>query len=420
MKKLLAMGMAVVMTAVTLTGCGNAASDYLLDEKYSDYVKLCDYKGVEATKVMFEITDAQVQEEIEMYLYDEATYDAVTDRGVEMGDYVNLDYIATWEGKELEDYSSEDDDIMVGEGYVYTEVEEALIGMKTGEEKTVEVTLTEEYADVDDVGKELSVKVTVNEISVENIPEYNEEYVKEYTDFDTTEEYEKYIRQELQEATEEEYKSVAVEEIMAYIVDNSEFDGYPQELYDLCKENYDSSNEYYASMWGMELEEYLDMYGLDEKTQQQEIVDNVNYELVIGAIAQAEGIKCTDKEISDFIKDIYEDYGYESEEEFSEDYTDEDVGYEIVYEKVIDFLYENATFHEISEQEYQQQQEQEYIFEEEGFFDDESLENATFLEDEGLEEDSDSVEEPEIQIVDTSEDEEVNLEVEDSSDTEEE
>lgn len=415
MKKLLAMGMVVVMTAVTLTGCGSSSSDYLLDEKYSDYVKLCDYKGVDATKVVFEITDAQVQEEIEMYLYDEATYDVVTNRGVEKGDYANIDYIATWEGEELEDYSGEEEDIMVGEGYVYSEVEDALIGMKTGEEKTVEVTLTEEYADVDDVGKELSVKVTVNEITVENIPEYNEEFVKTYTDFKTIEEFEESIREELKESTEEEYKSAAVQEIMAYIVDNSEFDGYPQELYDLCKDSYDSSNEYYAAMWGMELEEYLDMFGLDEEAQKQEIIDNVNYELVIGAIAQAEGIKCTDKEISDFIKEVYEDYGYESEEEFSEDYTNDDVGYELVYEKVVDFLYEKATFHEISEEEYLQQQEQESMVEEEAFFGDEDMEDS-----EVLEEDSDSDEEPEIQIENTSDNEELNLEVDDSADAEEE
>lgn len=409
MKKRLAMGMVVIMTAAALTGCGGAASDYLLDEKYSDYVKLCDYKGVEATKVVFEITDEQVQEEIQMYLYDDVSYDVVTDRGVEIGDYANIDYIATLDGKESEDYSGEQEDVMVGEGYIYPEVEDALIGMKTGEEKTVDVTLTEEYADEDDVGKKLSIKVTLNEISVENLPEYNEEYVKTYTDYKSMEKYEESIRQELQESAEEEYKYVAVEEIMTYLVDNSEFDGYPQELYDSCKENYDSSNEYYAAMYGMELDEYFEQLGLDEETQQQEIVDNVNYELVIGAIAQAEGIKCTDKEISDFIKDIYEDYGYESAEEFSEDYTDEDVGYEIVYEKVIDFLYDNATFHEISEEEYLQQQEAEYM-----------IEDEDMMEDDSPEEDEDSLEGPEIEIGNLFEGEDLNLEIDDSSGAEEE
>lgn len=387
MKKILTMGMIVVMLASGLTGCGKASSEYLLDEKYSDYVKLCDYKGVEATKVNFTITDEQVKEQIDMSLYDNATYDPITDRGVQKGDYVNIDYVATLDGAESEDYSGEDEDAMIGEGFLYPEMEEALVGMKTGEKKDVEAVLTEDFALADeDVGKKLSIKLTLNEISVEIVPEYNEEYVKEYTDYDTMEKYEESVKKELTESSEEEYKSVSVDEIMAYLVDNSQFSGYPQELYDKCKENYDSANEYYASMYGMELDEYLDMFGLDEETQKQEILDSVNYELVVGAIAQAEGMDCTEKEISDFIKESYAEYGYASEEEFSEDYTDEDIGYELLYQKVMDFLYDNASFKEISEEEYLKQQEEE--------------EAAEDMEEDFEEEDSEEEEgeEPEIEI----------------------
>lgn len=389
MKKTQALGLTAVLMAALLSGCGNTSSEYLLDVKYSKYVKLCNYKGVEATKVKFDITEADVQEQIEQNLYDYVTYDVVTDRGIETGDYANIDYVATLDNEEAEGYSGEGEDILVGEGYIYPEVEEALVGMKTGEDKTVGVTLTDEYAEEEDIGKKLSVKVTLNEISVENLPEYNEEFVQENTDFDTMEEYEESVKKELQESKEEEYKYVAAEEIMAYLVDNSEFDGYPQELYDECKENYDSSNEYYASMYGMELEDYLDTFGLDEETQKQDIEDNVQYEIVVGAIAQAEGMDCTEKEITDFIKDVYADYGYESEDAFSADYSDDEIGYELIYEKVIDFLYENAKFNEISEEEYLQEQEQE-------------------------------LPEEDMQLEDGSDGDTLDVEIDDSSDTEEE
>lgn len=387
MKKTQALGLTAVLMAALLSGCGNTSSEYLLDVKYSKYVKLCNYKGVEATKVKFDITEADVQEQIEQNLYDYVTYDVVTDRGIETGDYANIDYVATLDNEEAEGYSGEGEDILVGEGYIYPEVEEALVGMKTGEDKTVGVTLTDEYAEEEDIGKKLSVKVTLNEISVENLPEYNEEFVQENTDFDTMEEYEESVKKELQESKEEEYKYVAAEEIMAYLVDNSEFDGYPQELYDECKENYDSSNEYYASMYGMELEDYLDTFGLDEETQKQDIEDNVQYEIVVGAIAQAEGMDCTEKEITDFIKDVYADYGYESEDAFSADYSDDEIGYELIYEKVIDFLYENAKFNEISEEEYLQEQE---------------------------------LPEEDMQLEDGSDGDTLDVEIDDSSDTEEE
>lgn len=403
MKKTLALGLTVVMMAASITGCGNTSSQYLLDVNYSKYVKLCNYKGVEATKVKFDVTETDIQEQIDQDLYDYVTYDVVTDRGIEIGDYANIDYAATLDGEETEDYSGEGEDILVGEGYIYPEVEEALVGMKTGEDKTVEVSLTDEYAEEEDVGKKLSVKVTLNEISVENIPEYNEEFVKDNTDFDTIEEYEESVKKELQESKEEEYKYAAGEEIMSYLIDNSEFDGYPQELYDECKENYDSSNEYYASMYGMELQDYLDAFGLDEETQKQQIEESVYYEVVVGAIAQAEGIDCTEQEIADFIKDVYADYGYESEDAFSADYTDDDIGYEIVYEKVIDLLYENAKFKEISEEEYLQEQENDLYFE----------------EGEVLDEDTDRLEE-DIQIEDGSDGDILDVEIDDSSDSEEE
>ena len=412
MKKTLALGLSVVMMAGLLSGCGNTSSQYLLDVKYSKYVKLCNYKGVEATKVNFDVTEDDVQGQIEENLYDYVTYDVVTNRGIETGDYANIDYAATLDGEEAEDYSGEGEDILVGEGYIYPEVEEALVGMKTGEDKTVEVSLTDEYAEEEDVGKKLSVKVTLNEISVENVPEYNEEFVKENTDFQTMEEYEEAVKKELQESKEEEYKYAAAEEIMAYLMDNSEFDGYPQELYDECKENYDSSNEYYASMYGMELQDYLDMFGLDEETQKQEIEENVQYEIIIGAIAQAEEIDCTEQEIADFIKDVYADYGYESEDAFSADYSDDEIGYELIYEKVMELLYENAEYKEISEEEYLLEQQQDMYFDEDEVSDgeEETLEDG---------EEQDSLEEG-IQLENGSDGDTLDVEIDDSSDTEEE
>ncbi len=412
MKKTLALGLTVVMMAGLLSGCGNTSSEYLLDVKYSKYVKLCNYKGVEATRVKFDVTEDDVQGQIEENLYDYVTYDVVTNRGIETGDYANIDYAATLDGEEAEDYSGEGEDILVGEGYIYPEVEEALVGMKTGEDKTVEVSLTDEYAEEEDVGKKLSVKVTLNEISVENVPEYNEEFVKENTDFETMEEYEEAVKKDLQESKEEEYKYAAAEEIMAYLIDNSEFDGYPQELYDECKENYDSSNEYYASMYGMELQDYLDMFGLDEETQKQEIEENVQYEIVIGAIAQAEKIDCTEQEIADFIKEVYADYGYESEDAFSADYSDDEIGYELIYEKVMDLLYENAEYKEISEEEYLLEQQEDMYNEEDGVSDgaEETLEDG---------EEQDSPEEG-IQLENGSDGDTLDVEIDDSSDAEEE
>ena len=360
MKKIIALGMASVLIMAGITGCGQS-NPYLKNISYSKYVDLCDYKGVEASKVTFEITDEEVQSAIDEEMYDYVTYDPITDRAAKEDDYANVTYKTTIDGKENENYSAQDEDVVIGEGYLFPEVEEELVGMKTGDNKKIDVEITEDYAyDDADIGKKATVDVTLNEISKEIVPEYNDDFVKENTEYKDKAEYEAAKKKELEENREEEYKSAAVQEIMQYLLDNSKFNGYPDDLYTECEENYNNDNEYSASMYGMELSEFEEMLGLDEDTKKQDIINNVNSELIMGAIAQKEKISCSKKEVDQFVKDNYATYGYESAEDFLKDYSEEEVGYQLTYQKVADFLYDNAKLTEISEDEYNEQQAQLY------------------------------------------------------------
>ena len=352
--------MASVLIMAGITGCGQS-NPYLKNISYSKYVDLCDYKGVEASKVTFEITDEEVQSAIDEEMYDYVTYDPITDRAAKEDDYANVTYKTTIDGKENENYSAQDEDVVIGEGYLFPEVEEELVGMKTGDNKKIDVEITEDYAyDDADIGKKATVDVTLNEISKEIVPEYNDDFVKENTEYKDKAEYEAAKKKELEESREEEYKSAAVQEIMQYLLDNSKFNGYPDDLYTECEENYNNDNEYSASMYGMELSEFEEMLGLDEDTKKQDIINNVNSELIMGAIAQKEKISCSKKEVDQFVKDNYVTYGYESAEDFLKDYSEEEVGYQLTYQKVADFLYYNAKLTEISEDEYNEQQAQLY------------------------------------------------------------
>lgn len=360
MKKKLTLLIAGVVMAMGLTGCG--------------HVKLCEYTGVEATKVVYDVTDEEVQEEIDYVMYDYVTYDPITNRGVKEGDYANVTYTATIDGEANEDYSMEAEDILVGEGWSYPELEEALIGMKTGDTTTVKLTLTEEFAEEAMVGKELVLDVTLNEITVENIPEYNLEFVKENFEFDSLEAYEASVKEGLLTTKEDDYKYATVEEIFQYIIEHSEFNGYPEDLYKQCEEMYNSQNEFYASMYGLSVEEYLEMLGVDEETKKEEIIANVNYELVIQEIAKKEKIEASDEEVDAYIESIYAEYGYETVEEFLEDYTKDQVRSELIYIEVSDFLYNNAKLTEISEEEYLAEQEALYGEDEEYSDEEEAVE----------------------------------------------
>lgn len=378
-RKKITLGLVCVMVMSALGGCGNAKSKYLLDVDYTDYVKLCDYKGVETDKIVYEITDDAIQEEIELMLYDYATYEDITDRGVKAGDYVVINYSSKLDGKDSEDYSAEEEEVSLGQGYFYPEAEKALEGMKVGDTKDVEVTLTDEFADEEDIGKKLQMKITVQSISEEILPEYNQKFVEEETDYDTIEEFEKAVKDDLAAQKEEEYESVSSDGILDYLVDNSTFDGYPQELYEQCEKYYDSSNESYAAMMGMELEEFMEQMGIDEAAKKEDVELNVNYELVVGAIAQEEGIDCTEEEIDNFAKEHYEEFGYEDTEAFFKDYSREEIGSELIYQKVIQLLLENAKFVELPEAEYLErlESEEELYEEEEPIGEDNAAESQT-------------------------------------------
>lgn len=346
MKKQLVLGITGMIMLLALSGCGS-----------SKYVKLCKYKGIEATKVTFDVKDEEIEENVLERMYDNATYNPITDRGVKVGDYVVLDYKATIDGKNAEEYSGEGEEILAGSAYIYPEVEEAIVGMKNGESKTVEFELTSDYAEEGDVGKTVSMEVTVKEITEEVVPEYNEEYVKENTDYDSIKDYEAAVKKEMLAEKEEEYKYVTVEEVLEHIVEKSQFNGYPKEVYEKCEKVYDSTNEMYASMFGMEVADYLEMNGIDEAAKKEQIEEMVYQELVIMEIAANEKLTCTEEETTKYIEDNYEDWGYESVDDFFKEYSKEEVMDDLIYQKVADFLYKNAKYKEISEKEYLESEE---------------------------------------------------------------
>lgn len=366
MKKKFAVGMVMLLTLSMMAGCGKKSSKYLLDIEYSDYVTLCDYKGVEAREISFDVTQSDIQECITEDTYEFITYDVITNREAETGDYVNIDYTGSIDGEELEDYTDTETDFLLGEEMFFPEAEEAMVGMKTGEEKTVKVKLDEEFAmKEEDEGKTLSLTIKLNEISVENLPEYNEEFVKENLGYDSIEAYEAAIKEALFENKQEQYKEIAVDEIMDYMLTNSVFDKYPQELYDECKESFEAMCSQYAEEYGMSIEDYYELFGLEGDGMEETIISMVNMDLIVGAIAQEENIDCDDSELEEYAKTYYEDYGYGSADEFKEEYGTQQIGSEVLYDKVTEFLYENAKFTTITEDEYLKEEAQLY---EEGDF----------------------------------------------------
>lgn len=370
-KKKAGLLMVGMVAAVSVTGCGSQ-------------VKLGEYKGIEASRVVCDISEQEISDAVEEMMYDYITYDPVTDRAAQDGDYVNIDYVitkvdgqpyeyaaegddeaegeaadeATEEAADEEESGSEDpysgygEDIVIGEEYIYPEVEQALVGMNTGDKKTVSAKLTEDYVDEDLVGKTADIEVTLNEIMLENKPEYNDEFVKTNLGFDTIAEYEESLKKDLLSEKEEEYKTESVSEIVQKIIDNSKFGDYEKKTYEACEEEYNSGNEQMAAMYGMELADYEELMGITADAKKQDIVAMVHERQVVEAIAEKEGIKVSDDDIKKLAEDNYAEYEYDSADKFIEDYGKEYLTYYLLSEKVYDFLYDNAKLTDISEEEY--------------------------------------------------------------------
>ena len=340
MKKRISPFLATAAAAVLLTSCGSSGT-------YGKYVTLGEYKGLSVNMIRSEVSDDTLQDEIDSVIQEHAQYDPITDRACENGDVVNIDFTGTIDGAEFDGGSATDYDLELGEGYFIDELEEGIAGMKTGETKEIPVTFPEDYNE-DLAGKEAVFSVTLNSISQEILPEYNDEFVASISDFTTTADYEADLKATLLSQAEENNRYLAGSDALTAAVANATFKGYPQELYDACKQEYDDMNAMYAEIFGMDPEDLA----LDDDETKETVEQMVYEQMVVTAIAEKEKLKVTDDEYSDYVNSIYEDYGYESVEDFESDYSKDSTMEELLQSKVQDFLLDNASITEISEDDY--------------------------------------------------------------------
>lgn len=333
----------IILAAVTaLTGCQKQNKN-----SYDKYVTLGEYTGMTIDRIVTTVTDDDVQEEIQNELYADAEFKEVTDRGAKEGDTVNIDYTGKIDGEEFDGGSDTGMDLELGSDTFLPEFEDGIIGMKKGETKDITITFPEDYDGTVD-GKTAVFSVTVNSITEAILPEYNDAYVKENYDYDTTAEYEASLKSDLQEQYDEDATFTACSDALSEAVDNAEFDGYPEDMYDLAKEQMEYENQAFADQLGIE---WTDLVGEDYDIE-EDILATIHEKLVVYAIAEKEKLTVTDEEFDTYAEDNWELYGYDTKEDFISDYGDEEIRYSLLYDKVLNFLGENNTFHDIDEAEY--------------------------------------------------------------------
>jgi trigger factor len=349
-----------ICTVSLLAGCSekdgstesSATGANASTESYEEYVTLGEYKGLDVQLIKAEVTDDMVDDEIDMLLEDNAVYTPISDRGAAEGDTVNINYTGKIDGQEFDGGSAEDFELELGSGYLLDDLESQIVGMKSGETKDLNVSVPADYiedtVEEDAPDKGAVFTVTVNSVSEKSLPEYSDEFIAGVTDYKTTAEYEEGTKKELLASLESDNRSTAGMDALSQVMENSTFNGYPQELYDSCKQEYDAMNEMYAEMLGVDVAD-LDT---DEEETKSTIESIVNEKMVCAAIAAAENISVSDEEYQKYLEDNYALYDYASAAEYEETESKESLMNEILTEKIYNFLIDNAKITEISEDEY--------------------------------------------------------------------
>lgn len=354
---------AVMASAMLLAGCGNKSqgngtgdgkgenSEEALDFDASEYVKLGDYKGLEVTyPSVLPVTDEEVQENIQYELEENTDYKEVKDRAAEKGDIANIDYTGTIDGEEFEGGSDSGYDLELGSGDFLEDFENSLIGKKAGETATFTLTFPEDYGQ-DVAGKEAEFTVKINSVSEAVTPEYNEEFVKSVSDYETTQDYEASVKKRLQEEAEESSKMEAEESALRLAIENATIDGYPQKLYDFFYDDNVTGYKNYAEFMGIDYEEFLESY-MSEDDIKETTVDQVNEYLVASAILKAEGQEVSDADYSKLAEEMAKENEYETLEEYEKDYGKTYIMTQIVRQKAIEILYDSTKLQEVPYDEY--------------------------------------------------------------------
>ena len=279
-------------------------------------VTLGQYKGVEVEKADASVSAEDVEAELKKVQEQNARLLTVEDRGVEDGDQTVIDFEGFVDGKGFEGGKAEDYPLTIGSHSFIDTFEEQLIGKKIGEECEVNVTFPTEYHAADLAGKPATFKVTVKEIKVKELPELNDEFASEVSEFDTLDEYKKDVEKKLAEKNEIEANSKNEDAVVAKVVENATME-IPDKMIDAQAENMVQDMARRMQSQGLSLDMYLKYTGMTvEQMKEQARPDaekRIRTRLVLEAVAKAENIQISDEKVDEEVAKMAEAYKMEVE-----------------------------------------------------------------------------------------------------------
>lgn len=312
-------------------------SDYLVKNS-SEYVTLGDLKGLKVDQYTYDITDDMVQERIQSEL--EASSEEIeVERAAAEGDIVYADITSTVHGEPDSTYT-ESTYMTLGDEEYSADFDKELTGASAGDTLKFSCSFDSDTWMEEWANKSVDFEVTVTSVCEMNIPEYNEEYITEYTDFSSQSEYEESIRNLLESEYEETAYNDTIETLFQSAIEESQFSGYPEELYDTCKA--DVLSVYSAFLGTTEEEAIYEAFDLSAEDIDAEVLSTINRRLLVSAICETNEIEVTEEAYKEFVNDYAAMYGYDSAVQFEADYTRDSLVWSLFENEAAAILYDNA------------------------------------------------------------------------------
>lgn len=307
-------------------------------------IEIADYKGIKAPKQVSEITDEDIDKQIEMIRKKNARIVSVVDRPAEMNDEVIIDFEGFFGEEAFEGGKGEDHPLRLGSGQFIPGFEEQIVGHNIGDEFDVNVTFPEDYQMVDYAGKDAVFKTKLKAISYEELPEIDDDLVKDATEFDTIEEYKNDIRAKLEEAAVNQAEASFENAIMEKLIEKVDAP-IPNCMYEHRIDALINNFNQQLRQQGMDLKLYFQYTGMDmdsfRETYRDRAESEVKLRLALEKIAELEDIEVSEEEINNGLSEIAASNNMDVEtvkrfinvNEYSED---------LKVQKAVDLVKENA------------------------------------------------------------------------------
>lgn len=309
-------------------------------------VEVKDYKGIEVEQVDPEVTEEDVDRDIEAMRKRNSRM-VVADRPVENGDTVILDYAGFVGDEQFQGGTAENQELKIGSGMFIPGFEEQLIGVKAGESKDVVVTFPEEYQAKELAGKEATFKCTVHEVKFEELPELDDEFAKDVSEFDTLAELRDDARARILESVKLQCENEAKDKVIAQVYENNKIEA-PATMVADEMDRMIQELEQQMRYQGLNIQQYLQFTGstLDDFRNEikPEAEKRVATRIVLRSIGDVENVEVTDEDLDKELHRMSEAYNTDPEN-IKKMLGEENLAFfrkDIALTKVMDMLYNEA------------------------------------------------------------------------------